>query len=192
MDTKSNYERGEREMRLGVGHNRHVWVHVETVLESFRVGELTPWKPVQYRKLKWLNLYQPLDASSTSILLYLRYLKTQVALTRVHVELVLCLFRGYFNDIDAFLAFVRLLNNTHQAACTYLPYSITRVGMEQELLVLFWKCLEEIPALMPYILKKCDVAEILVPICFFLLEGRKEPSKMGLIYICTFTLLKQY
>ena len=112
MDTKSNYERGEREMRLGVGHNQHVWVHVETVLESFRVGELTPWKPVQYRKLKWLNLYQPLDASSTSILLYLRYLKTQVALTRVHVELVLCLFRGYFNDIDAFLAFVRLLNKS--------------------------------------------------------------------------------
>lgn len=89
-----------------------------------------------------------------------------------------------------FQGFVRLFNNAHQAASTYLPYSITRVGIEQELLVLLWKCLDEIPKLVPYILKHCDVTQLLVPTCYFLLEGRKDPSKVGLIYLCTFTLLK--
>jgi hypothetical protein len=31
------------------------------------------------------------------------------------------------------------------------------MAIEQELLVLFWKCLEEIPAFMPYVLRQCDV-----------------------------------
>jgi hypothetical protein len=86
--------------------------------------------------------------------------------------------------------FVRLLNNAHEAESTYLPYSITRVGIEQELLILFWKCLEEMPRFLPYIMKHCDVTEIFVPICYFMLEGRKDPSKLGLMYLCTFTLLK--
>lgn len=86
--------------------------------------------------------------------------------------------------------FVRLLNNVHQAESTYLPYSITRIGIEQELLILFWKCLEEMPKFLPYIMSHCDVTEIFVPICYFMLEGRKDPSKVGLMYLCTFTLLK--
>jgi hypothetical protein len=86
--------------------------------------------------------------------------------------------------------FVRLLNNVHQAESTYLPYSITRIGIEQELLILFWKCLEEMPKFLPYIMKHCDVTEIFVPICYFMLEGRKDPAKVGLMYLCTFTLLK--
>jgi hypothetical protein len=85
---------------------------------------------------------------------------------------------------------VRLLNNVHQAESSYLPYSITRIGIEQELLVLLWKCLEEIPKFMNYILKSCDITDILVPICYFMLEGRKDSSKVGLMYLCTFTLLK--
>jgi len=89
-----------------------------------------------------------------------------------------------------FRGFVRLLNNVPQAEASYLPYSITRVGIEQELLVLLWKCLEEIPKFMPYILRHCDVTEILVPVCYFMLEGRRDPSKVGLMYLCTFTLLK--
>jgi len=50
----------------------------------------------------------------------------------------------------------------NQAESSYLPYSVTRIGIEQELLVLLWKCLEEIPSFMPFILKHCDVTEILV------------------------------
>jgi hypothetical protein len=106
-------------------------------------------------------------------------------------------FRRILGEISApdqlnflYRGFVRLLNNAHQADNTYLPYSTTRIGIEQELLVLFWKCLEEIPTFMDYILKHCDVTEVLVPICYFMLEGRKSASKVGLLYLCTFTLLK--
>jgi len=106
-------------------------------------------------------------------------------------------FRRYLSYIESpdelnfiFRGFVRLLNNSHEAQSTYLPYSITRIEIEQELLILLWKCLEENPKFMPYVLKQCDVNELLVPICFFLLESRKDPAKLGLMYLCTFTLLK--
>ncbi|RYG62857.1 hypothetical protein EON64_17085, partial [archaeon] len=33
-------------------------------------------------------------------------------------------------------------------------------------------------------------SQLLVPICYFLLEGRKDPAKAGLMYLCTFMLLK--
>ena len=106
-------------------------------------------------------------------------------------------FRRLLGQVDSpdqmnfvYKGFVRLLNNVHQSESTYLPYSITRIGIEQELLVLFWKCLEEMPKFLPYIMKHCDITEILVPICYFMLEGRKVPSKVGLMYLCTFTLLK--
>lgn len=106
-------------------------------------------------------------------------------------------FRKFLGSVEApdqlnfiYRGFVRLLNNVHQAESTYLPYSITRVGIEQELLVLLWKCLEECPKFMPYVLKHCDINEVLVPICYFLLEGRRDPAKVGLMYLCTFMLLK--
>lgn len=106
-------------------------------------------------------------------------------------------FRRLLGQVEApdqlnfvYRGFVRLLNNVHQSESTYLPYSITRIGIEQELLILFWKCLEEMPKFLPYIMKHCDVTEIFVPICYFMLEGRKDPSKVGLMYLCTFTLLK--
>lgn len=71
-----------------------------------------------------------------------------------------------------FRGFARLLNNVHQSESSYLPFSVTRIGIEQvpvmkilirfrclidhfrqELMVLLWKCLEEIPPFMPYILR---------------------------------------
>lgn len=107
------------------------------------------------------------------------------------------IFRKVLSKIDSpdhltfmYKGFVRLLNNVHQAENSYLPYSVTRVSIEQELLILLWKCLEEIPRFMTYILKHCDINEIVVPICYFMLEGRKDPAKVGLMYLCTFTLLK--
>ncbi len=103
-------------------------------------------------------------------------------------------FLGMVDDHDQlnfiFQGFVRLLNNVPQSESTYLPYSVARISIEQELLILLWKCLEEMPKFMAYILKHCDITELLVPICYFMLEGRKDPSKVGLMYLCTFTLLK--
>lgn len=56
--------------------------------------------------------------------------------------------------------------------------------------MLLWKCLEEIPKFLPYIMKNCDVCELVVPICYFMIESRKDISKVGLCYLCTFLLLK--
>ena len=39
-------------------------------------------------------------------------------------------------------------------------------------------------------LKCCDVNQLLVPLCYFMLDGRKDASKVGLMYLCTFTALK--
>jgi len=85
-------------------------------------------------------------------------------------------FRKYLSSVESpeelnfiFRGFARLLNNVHESQSTVLPYSITRIEIEQELLILLWKCLEENPHFMPFILKHCDVTQLLVPVCFFLL-----------------------
>lgn len=107
------------------------------------------------------------------------------------------IFRRILSTIEApdqlnfiYRGFVRLLNNLHQSESSYLPYSISKVNVEQELLVLLWKCLEEIPKFLNYILRHCDINELVVPICYIMIEGRKDPAKIGLMYLCTFILLK--
>ena len=45
--------------------------------------------------------------------------------------------------------------------------------------MLLWKCLEENPGFMPFVLKHCDVCELVVPLCFFLFEGRKDPARVS-------------
>lgn len=107
------------------------------------------------------------------------------------------IFRRLLGSIDSpdqlnfiYRGFVRLLNNLHESQNTYLPYSVTRIEIEQELLVLLWKCLEEMPAFMPFVLRSCDVTELLVPVTYLLLESRKDASRLGMVYLCTFILLK--
>jgi hypothetical protein len=70
------------------------------------------------------------------------------------------IFRRLLGEIESpdqlnflFRGFSRLLNNVHQSQTTYLPYSVTRIGIEQELMVLLWKCLEEVPKFMPFVLR---------------------------------------
>ncbi|CAM9796129.1 unnamed protein product, partial [Discosporangium mesarthrocarpum] len=89
-----------------------------------------------------------------------------------------------------FSSMSRLLNNMQRARNSYIPGSALEVKCYQELLVLLWKLLEENPPFMTYVLKYCDVCELLVPICYLMVENRKDVSKGGLIHICTFILLK--
>jgi hypothetical protein len=84
--------------------------------------------------------------------------------------------------------FTRLLRNVYEAESTYMGG--TKLGCYQELLVLFWKFLEENPYFMSHILTKCDVNDILVPICFLMYRSRRDPAHIGLVHICTFVLLK--
>lgn len=84
--------------------------------------------------------------------------------------------------------FARLLRNVYEAESTYMGGS--KLGCYQELLVLFWKFLEENPLFMPHILTRCDINEIIVPICFLMYRSRRDPAHIGLVHICTFVLLK--
>lgn len=88
-----------------------------------------------------------------------------------------------------FTGLSRLLNNYHQSMNTLLPNSIKQIKCHQELLVLLWKMLDENKGFLQFVLKKADVNQLVVPLLFLMYEGRQEPSKVGMIHICTFILL---
>lgn len=90
----------------------------------------------------------------------------------------------------AYKGFVRLLKNVYESESTYLPGSVEKLDCFQEILVLLWKTLEENPLFMNHILTKCDVADVVVPICFLMYQSRRDPAQIGLVHICTFVLLK--
>ncbi|GAX18367.1 hypothetical protein FisN_23Hu261 [Fistulifera solaris] len=84
--------------------------------------------------------------------------------------------------------FARLLRNVYEAEATYI--SSRRLECFQELLVLFWKFSEENPLFVKHALLRCNINDILVPICFLMYRSRRDPSQIGLVHICTFILLK--
>lgn len=84
--------------------------------------------------------------------------------------------------------FARLLRSVYESESNYIGGA--KLGCYQELLVLFWKFLEENPIFMPHILTRCDINEIIVPICFLMYRSRRDPAHIGLVHICTFVLLK--
>ncbi|GKY90767.1 hypothetical protein MPSEU_000049500 [Mayamaea pseudoterrestris] len=84
--------------------------------------------------------------------------------------------------------FARLLRNVYEAESTYMGG--VKLQCFQELLVLFWKFLEENPLFMSHILTRCNVNDIIVPICFLMYKSRRDPAQIGLVHICTFVLLK--
>jgi len=86
--------------------------------------------------------------------------------------------------------FTKLLRNVYESRSTLLPNSSQTMECYQELLVLFWKALEENPLFMDHILTKCNSNEIIVPICYLMYQSRRDPSQIGLVHICTFVLLK--
>jgi len=105
------------------------------------------------------------------------------------------IFRTLLSRVDSgreltfiYKGFARLLRSVYESESNYIGGS--KLGCYQELLVLFWKFLEENPLFMPFILTRCDVNEIIVPICFLMYRSRRDPAHIGLVHICTFVLLK--
>jgi len=47
------------------------------------------------------------------------------------------------------------------------------VFLPSQILVLLWKLLEDNPRFMPYVLKHCNVTQLVVPLCYLLFEARK-------------------
>lgn len=86
--------------------------------------------------------------------------------------------------------FVRLLRNNFDSKNTLLPSSQSRLECYQEILILLWKTLEENPLFLDFILTRCDVCELVVPICYLMYTTRQDASKIGLVHLCTFILLK--
>ena len=86
--------------------------------------------------------------------------------------------------------FVRLLKNMFESKNTLLPTNHARLECHQELLILLWKTLEENPLFLDFILMRCDVCELVVPICYLMYVSRRDGTQVGLIHICTFILLK--
>jgi len=84
----------------------------------------------------------------------------------------------------------RLLWNVHESGNTLAPGTTKGIQCYQEILVLFWKMLDENPLFMNHILTKCDITKIVVPICYILYQSRKDATRIGLVLICTFLLLQ--
>jgi hypothetical protein len=94
-----------------------------------------------------------------------------------------------------FQGFTRLLRNAYEKEMT--SYNVMSSGRPtvscfQELLVLLWKFLEENPLFMNHILtnNKCNINDLVVPICYLMYKARRDPAQIGLVHICTFCLLK--
>jgi hypothetical protein len=106
-------------------------------------------------------------------------LRTLLARMNTGSELTFC-FKG----------FARLFRSVYETQSAYLPNSAPKLACFQELLVLLWKFLEENPLFMSHVLTRCNVNELIVPICFLMYQSRRDPAQIGLVHICTFVLLK--
>lgn len=89
-----------------------------------------------------------------------------------------------------FLGLARLLNNVHEALNTTLPGSLAQIECYQEILILVWKLVELNENFAKHVLTECDVCRFVVPCCFLAHQSRRDPSRVGLVHICTFILLK--
>jgi hypothetical protein len=88
-----------------------------------------------------------------------------------------------------FNSMLTLLTNPLLASSSSIPGAITSISFFQEAIILLWKLLDLHPAFTPFILRNFDVAQLVVPLLFFINEGRKDSAKAGLIHICTFVIL---
>lgn len=102
----------------------------------------------------------------------------------------------YLSDLNkkedfAFLlnAFIKILNNPVQANQTYLPNSTKSVESYQEALVFLWNSIQYNKAFLDYICTQENVLKLVEPLIYFVNDGRKDSSKLGLIHLCTFVLL---
>lgn len=92
-------------------------------------------------------------------------------------------FEFMFNSI------LTLLTNPLMASSSSIPGALTSISFFQEAIILLWKLLDLHPAFTPFLLRNFDVAQLVIPLAFFINEGRKDSAKAGLIHICTFVIL---
>jgi len=79
--------------------------------------------------------------------------------------------------------------NPVEALNTYLPNSTKMISCHQEMLMFFWKLIQENNHFLRWLLSKADVTKVVDPILHYLHEGRKDSTQSGLIHLGTFILL---
>jgi hypothetical protein len=92
-------------------------------------------------------------------------------------------FEFMFNSI------LTLLTNPLIASNSSIPGAVTSISFFQETIILLWKLLSLHAGFTPFILRTFDVAQLVIPLVFFINEGRKDTAKTGLVHICTFVIL---
>lgn len=73
-------------------------------------------------------------------------------------------------------------------------FSLCRVCLQldnhQEVLVLLWKAMDTNPDFLSFLLSQPDALNhVVVPILYYMFQARSKSSRVGLVHICTFTLL---
>jgi hypothetical protein len=92
-------------------------------------------------------------------------------------------FEFMFNSI------LTLLTNPLIASNSSIPGALTSISFFQETIILLWKVLDLHSGFAPFILRNFDVSQLVIPLVFFINEGRKDSAKAGLVHICTFVIL---
>jgi hypothetical protein len=82
-----------------------------------------------------------------------------------------------------------LLSTVPQADGTLLPHSLHHVSCFQEILVLFWKLIDENPSFLQHVLNHSDITQVITPMLYLMWAGRLDMTRVGLIHLCTFILL---
>ncbi|KAJ3161170.1 cell wall biogenesis protein [Geranomyces michiganensis] len=84
--------------------------------------------------------------------------------------------------------FARILKNPLESANTYLPGSTKRVNVYTEVLMLFWKLLDNNAKFAQYAMESDKILVILASILYFAVESRNDPSQVGFVRMCAFML----
>ncbi|TPX57219.1 hypothetical protein PhCBS80983_g03995 [Powellomyces hirtus] len=87
----------------------------------------------------------------------------------------------------------RILKNPLEArsfvsANTYLPGSTKRVNIQAEVLMLFWKLLDNNAKFTQHAMESDKILIILASILYFAVESRNDPSQVGFVRMCSFLL----
>ena len=72
-----------------------------------------------------------------------------------------------------------------------LPLSgCSQLSNHQEVLVLLWKAMDTNPDFLTFLLSQEDaINQVVVPILYYMFQARGKEARVGLVHICTFTLL---
>jgi hypothetical protein len=98
----------------------------------------------------------------------------------VHVRFLMHYISPYCVDVV-----VDSIDNSHQVLASEDELIILHASVSLhtqntlQLLMLFWKLIDENKRLLAYVLRVGDVNDLAVPMLYFMYEGRKDASKIG-------------